>query len=154
MHPLVHCCITRQEDAILDGDVATHEGAVGQDAIIRHLAIMADVRVGHEEVLVTNGRHLAGAGAAVHRDVLAENVALANHHIRAVAACRKVLRRSPSTTPIPMSLFGPMVIGPMRWQFAPILQPAATRTGPVIIVNGPTLTSGASSANGSTIAVG
>ncbi len=68
--------------------VRTENRVVADAAVVRHV----DVR--HEDVAVADARRpTAAARAAVDRDELAEDVALADHQVRLLALVLQILRR-------------------------------------------------------------
>src|SRR5512133_173580 len=61
-------------------DVARQGGAVGEDVLAAHVAVMGDVGPGHQEVVVAQGGEAAAAlGPAVEGAALADHVPVAHH---------------------------------------------------------------------------
>src|SRR5262249_17308474 len=79
---------------ILDDHVSAGRRAGAEDHAVADVAVVGDVRVRHDEVVVTD-RGLASAAprAAVDRDELPERVAPADRQPRALAFVFEVLRR-------------------------------------------------------------
>ncbi len=64
---------------IFHGDVAGQSGAVGENGLVADVAIMRDVRVGHEQAAAADGGGAAAADcAAADGDVFAESIFVAD----------------------------------------------------------------------------
>ena len=72
-----------EDRPVADRDVAGELACVGEDGVVADLAVVREVHVGHDPVVVAQARH-AGVlrRAAVDRDVLADGVAVADLHPR------------------------------------------------------------------------
>src|ERR1043165_2485104 len=75
-HKLMHGSVAGEKDVILQDAMASYQGTIRQDAAIADDAIVSNVAVGHEEVVIADhGFHRIG-GAAMDRHVLPEDVAI------------------------------------------------------------------------------
>ncbi|MEJ1971278.1 MAG: hypothetical protein WDM96_01770 [Lacunisphaera sp.] len=63
---------------VLDDHVAGQRGLRAHDEVVADDAVVRDVRVGQQHVVVAEDGELARLGRAVHADVLAEHVAVAD----------------------------------------------------------------------------
>ena len=83
------------ERVVLDRHVARELRAVDDDDVIGELAVMADVRVGHDEVVIADARDAAALrGTDVDADELADPIVRADRERRVRAAVvAQVLRR-------------------------------------------------------------
>src|SRR5262249_18347215 len=80
---------------VADLDVTGQSRRVGEDDAATDPAIVADVRVRHEEIPVADPRHAASAdGAAADRHVLADLVPGADLERRRLALVLEILRRA------------------------------------------------------------
>ena len=81
---------------VLDDHVAGERGAVAEDRLVADMAVVRHVRVGHEQVVIADARQPAAAGrAAMNRRELADDVAVADHQARPLAAELEILRNQP-----------------------------------------------------------
>src|SRR5438093_6427725 len=89
---LVHARARADVDVVLDRHVPAERRHVAEDRVVTHVAVVRDVHVRHEHVAIANRRHAAAAlRAAMDRDELAEDVALADRQPRLLAAELEVL---------------------------------------------------------------
>ena len=78
---------------VLDRDVTGERCGVGENRLVPDMAVMRDVRVGHEEIVVADLGDSSTAGrAAMDRDELSNDVAAADLEPRQLAAELQVLR--------------------------------------------------------------
>ena len=78
---------------VVDVDVSAQQRGVGDDDVVAQLAIVGDVAAGHEEVAVADaGDALFLFRGAVDRHALADDVVVADDHLRVGAAVADVLR--------------------------------------------------------------
>jgi len=82
-----------QDRLVLDLGVACQPGIVGHHHLTADVTVVGHVRIGHEEVVVADRGDPVLVGCPVDGDALAQLVAVANPHVRALAAVGKVLRR-------------------------------------------------------------
>src|ERR1700730_8571832 len=74
-------------------DVTREEDVVRHDDMVAEMAVMGDVGSRHEQAIVSHPRHHAAAGSAgVHGDMLADDVAAADHQGGILALVFQVLR--------------------------------------------------------------
>jgi len=67
------------DDEVFDGDVAAERRTVRDDVPITDDAVVGDVTLHHQQVLVTDTRdHAATRSARIKRDIFANRVAIAN----------------------------------------------------------------------------
>src|SRR5436190_5491757 len=79
---------------VAHGDVPCELAGVGEDGVIADLAVVREMHVSHDPVVVADPRDAdIERGAAIHRDVLADGVAVADLDRRVLAAILLVLRR-------------------------------------------------------------
>src|SRR5512133_2239090 len=72
--------------------MACQGGAVGEDVLVPHVAVVGDVGPGHQEVVVTQGGEAAAAlGAAMKGAALTDHIAVADHQARGRALELQVL---------------------------------------------------------------
>src|SRR6266478_84228 len=93
-HEMVHR--TKRADAgpVFNGNVPAERGGVGHDDMASNLAIMSDVSVGHDQVMVADLREPAAFyRAAIDGNELANLVVIADFQARRFARVRDVLRR-------------------------------------------------------------
>ena len=91
---LVHGGVAAQDHPVADLDVAGEGGAVGEHDLVADHAVVRDVRVGHEQVVVADAvTPLSWRGAAIDGAALAEHVAVADLQARRLAVVLLVLRR-------------------------------------------------------------
>ena len=88
----MHQTVAREEGAIPHLDVAGEQHAVGEDDVVAQPCVVADVRVGHEEVVRAEDRVLGELVRAVHGDVLAEDVVVADDEAGWLVLIFQVLR--------------------------------------------------------------
>ena len=78
---------------IADLDMPRKARAIGKHRMIGDMAIMGDMHIGHEQIIVAYARHPATAGgAAMDRALLPKHVTVADFEQRALAAEPQVLR--------------------------------------------------------------
>src|SRR4030095_11243605 len=83
---------------ILDHDVAAERGAVGDDVTIAEEAIMGDVALHHQEILIAHpGHHAAGRGPWIERNILADRVAIADQKLARFALIFEIVRHGTDT---------------------------------------------------------
>ena len=90
---LVHGHGAGHERPVLDDDMAAKQGGVGEDAVVAHHHIVAEVRSRHHVIVVTDHRRHVGLQRAVDRHVFAEHVVVADHHAADLLRPGHVLRR-------------------------------------------------------------
>src|SRR5215469_10211270 len=91
---LVHGRQAAENDPVADLDVSAERGTVGKYRVASHGAVVRDVRVGHEEIVIADASDaLVVSGAAVDRAALAKHVAVADLEPGRLAAILLVLRR-------------------------------------------------------------
>lgn len=73
---LMHDAIARHKSAIINLYIAGEQSASGYDRVIANLAVMSNVRMVHEEVIVTDDGRAAFFGAAMDLAVFANDVAV------------------------------------------------------------------------------
>ncbi|MFN9957234.1 MAG: hypothetical protein ACK55I_29370, partial [bacterium] len=83
------------DGVVADDDMPGQGGEVGHDDPVAHLDVVGQVGVGQEMVVGTHPGDAAVGGGAVHADVLAEDVAVADAQARAAAAVLEVLGLGP-----------------------------------------------------------
>src|SRR5215469_5090976 len=88
----MHNAVARDQRAIADFDPAGEQRAARDQRRIADAAIVGDMRVLHEEIVVADDRDLALFTAAMHRHLLAEDVAIADSHGTRRAAVAEILR--------------------------------------------------------------
>src|SRR6185437_2867197 len=77
---------------IFDNDVTGELGAIDEDHVVADHAVVADVRVGHDEVVAADARDAAALyGAAVHRTELAEVIRVAHFELHTLAGVGEIL---------------------------------------------------------------
>ena len=85
---------TAEDDPVVDGHVAGQRRGVGENRVVADHAIMGDVHVGHQPVVVADAGHPAAfLGAAIEGDEFADHVAVANLQARLFTVEFLVLRR-------------------------------------------------------------
>ena len=72
--------------------MAAQQGVIGQRAMIGHMTVVRDVRAGHEVVAVADDGSSRFGRSAMDRDVLAEDVAVADFDAGRFIAVLQVLR--------------------------------------------------------------
>lgn len=78
---------------IVHGDVPGERRAIHENRVAADLAIVADVRVGHDEIVIAETRDAAAFhGAAIHRGEFAKCVAVSDFERDALACKRQILR--------------------------------------------------------------
>src|SRR5690606_20925995 len=85
-----------QDRPVADMDMAGQLHAIGNDGMVAHLAIMGDMHIGHDPVVVAEPRHayvLGGAG--IDGDIFAHHVAVADFKARGFARIFFVLGHAP-----------------------------------------------------------
>src|SRR5690606_10128825 len=83
-----------EDGAVLDHDMAGKGGAVRHHDTVADRAVVADMGMGHEEVVVTDPGDTATArGAGAEGDILADPVAGANHEFGPFTPVFQILRR-------------------------------------------------------------
>src|SRR6185437_109330 len=76
---LVHARESAQHNVVADFDMARERGIVGEDGVAADVAVVRNVRVGHDPVVVADAGGVAAfGGAAVDRDEFMEGVAVAD----------------------------------------------------------------------------
>ncbi|MEO6707984.1 MAG: hypothetical protein ABI054_11005 [Planctomycetota bacterium] len=94
-HEMVRGCRAGNVRALADETVACEQHAVGHDHAIAHVAVVSDVRAGHEQAVARDARDPAAFDrAAVDRDELADRVPVADLELRRLVLVRKVLGRA------------------------------------------------------------
>jgi hypothetical protein len=89
---LVHAPVTADEDVVLQRHMARQHGAVAHhDAVAEH-AVVRDVDIGQERVIVTHAGEVAVIGRGMDGDILAEDIAVANAHPGVAALELEILR--------------------------------------------------------------
>ena len=79
-------------DKIFDRDVATEGRAVRDDITIADDAIVGDMTLHHQKVLITDSRdHAAARSAGIERDIFANRIAIANQELARLAFVFKIL---------------------------------------------------------------
>ena len=90
---LVNLRVATQDDPVTDVDVTCQVGGVGEDGVVAHHAVMRDVDIGHDPVVVTDpGGAAVLHGAPVDGDALADGVAVADLEGGVLAGVLLVLR--------------------------------------------------------------
>src|SRR5205823_1572880 len=78
---------------VLDRHMPAERRHVAENRVVANMTVVRDVDVGHEHVAIADFRDAAAAArAAVNRDELAKDIALANHELGTLAAEFQVLR--------------------------------------------------------------
>src|SRR3989344_5141692 len=68
-----------EDDIILDGDMPRQAGAVGENRMIADTAVVRDMTIRHDEIVMADPRHTAaGNGAATERAILPDDVTVAD----------------------------------------------------------------------------
>src|SRR2546430_9785358 len=94
VHELVHERRGAEDRPVADGDMAGELAGVGEHRVAADLAVVREVHVGHDPVVIAHARTAAiQRGAAVDGDALAEGVAVADLDRGVLAAVLLVLRR-------------------------------------------------------------
>jgi hypothetical protein len=97
---LVHAGVGADRREILDVHVAAERRRVAENRMAPHVTVVRHVRVGHEQVVIPDGRRPAAAGgAAMDGDEFAEDVVMAHDQTRRLAAVLQILRREDQWTP-------------------------------------------------------
>ena len=92
-HPLLHGRVAREDAAVEQHAVAADEGPIHQRAVVAQDDVVAEMRTDHHQVAIADpGLPDALGRPAMHRDVLAEAVAVADDHAGLLAAIPAVLR--------------------------------------------------------------
>lgn len=89
---LVHEAIAGNKRAILHYDVAGQQDAIGHDHMIANDTVMADMRIGHHEIVRTDHGFIGECGGPVHREVFAKDIAVADAQARRFAFVFQILR--------------------------------------------------------------
>lgn len=85
-----------QSGVVLDADMATEHDVVGGDHTIFDDAVVGNVRVGHEVALAADARDSrVFFGTAIHRDALAEDIAVSDNDLGWRTLVGQVLRIGP-----------------------------------------------------------
>jgi hypothetical protein len=94
LHMLVHRGQTAEDDPIANLNVSSQRSAVGEYYIVTDDAVVCDMRVRHEEIVVTDSRDARVLhGAAIDRATLSKHVSVANLEACGLAIVFLVLRR-------------------------------------------------------------
>src|SRR5258707_12094786 len=74
--------------------MAAERGAIRHHDLVAEIAVVSDVRIRHQQIVVADAGHpLVVGGAAIHRDGFAKYVAVADFEARRLALVFLVLRR-------------------------------------------------------------
>ena len=92
-HKLVQGAVAGQVDVVFQHAMAAEQRTVGDDARVTDAAIVSDVGVGHQEIVVADARLPRVRRAPMDGDVLAEDVVVADFEARRFAVVFHVLRR-------------------------------------------------------------
>ena len=99
---------------VLDHDVAAERGAVGDDVTIAEEAIMGDVALHHQEILIAHpGHHAAACGPWIERNILAYRVTIADQKLARFALIFEILRRVTDSRKGNTTLPSPSVVRPV-----------------------------------------
>src|SRR6266849_1457998 len=91
---LMHARIGANVRAIFDDDMTRERGRVGHDHFVSQHAVVRDVRLGHDEAIITGFCQAAAAfGAAMNGDKFADAIAAPNLSFRKLAREFQILRR-------------------------------------------------------------
>ena len=82
-----------EDDTIADLAVAGNLRTIAEHAVVAHHRIVADVGSFEQEVMATDLRHAVAVGTTVDDDILADDVVVADLHIRLSATEVEVLRQ-------------------------------------------------------------
>jgi hypothetical protein len=78
---------------VFDGDVAGERGAIDKNRVAADLAIVADVRVGHDEIVAAEARGAAALErAAIHRGEFVKFIIVADFERDAFTSVGEILR--------------------------------------------------------------
>src|SRR5262249_56218294 len=89
---LMDHAITRYQRAIADLDPSREQRAAAHDDSIAYPAVVSNMRVVHDEVVVADDSYVALLAATMNSGTLAKHVAIADSHLAQQPAVRKVLR--------------------------------------------------------------
>ena len=91
-HELVNAHETPDHALVFDGDVARNSGRIGNQVTVAQNAVVPEMNVGHQQIVVAHHRRLALAGRAVNRHHFAQHVVVAQFDERFLALELQVLR--------------------------------------------------------------
>src|SRR5581483_8181328 len=89
---LMHDAVAGHQRAVADLDPSGEQRAARDDGSIADPAVVRNVRVLHQEVVVAEDRDFAAFAAAMDRHALAKDVAITDPHATRAAAIGQVLR--------------------------------------------------------------
>jgi hypothetical protein len=89
---LVYGGVAGEEGAIKNRHVAREQNSVRQDDVIVDVGVVADVHIRHQQVVRTDDRFALGLGGAMHGDVFAEDVVVADADAGGGAVVFQILR--------------------------------------------------------------
>ena len=150
---LVNWCAAERPPSdrpVADIDVAAERRAIREDDLVAEAAVVRDVRIGHEEIVVADAGH-ARAGDVPRLTVhgFAEHVAVADLEPSGLALVFLVLRRTRRSRRTERSCCSrPMRVGPLITTCGPIQVRAPISTSRPMTLKGPSSTSAASCACG------
>src|SRR5690606_18366399 len=99
VHELVDGGLTADDGPVMNVNVSGKLYIVGNDGVRADLAVVRDMHVGHDPVVVTQAGHPDILdGARVYRHVLTEHIAVADFQSRGFTAVLLVLRHAPYGT--------------------------------------------------------
>ena len=92
-HELMHEAVAGNERAVMHRHMAAEQRAVRDDDVVAQLAIVADMAIRHQKIVRADDRFPVRFGRAMHRDVFAENIVVADAQPRRFALVFQILRR-------------------------------------------------------------
>ena len=84
---------TGEDGAVVNLAIACNLHAVAEHAVVTHHRVVADMDTFHEEVAIADLRHAALIGTAVDDHVLADDIVVADLHIRFGTSEVEILRQ-------------------------------------------------------------
>ena len=91
---LVHHGVTTENSAIVHHHMPGQGGVIGQNAVITNHAVVGDVYVGHQEIVIADGGEpLILHGTTMDGTAFADNVVVTNHQTRGLAGVLFILTR-------------------------------------------------------------
>ena len=97
-HKLMDGCVACEVNIVGEDRMSTDHGTIGKEAVIADLAIMSDVCVGHQVVVVADPGHPGFGGSPMDRDKLTKCIIVADFNTGGLALVAMVLGRFPQNT--------------------------------------------------------
>ena len=142
---LVHGGVAADEHVVGDRDVTAEHRAVGERDVVADVAVMTDMRIGHQEAAIADrGDAAVVLGAGADRHAFADLAVPADRQPRGAAAVSGRLRRACRARRTDRSrCCSPIAVTPARLTCDNSRTPACNSTRGPIVQNGPTSTSSA-----------